>query len=85
MRRGVVWHVCHMGIRLAFEIAAESRRWEHSQPVACATGVQIIKERVRQTGRVEVAEGGVSESCVSSELKHLSIHFHSILSSAPRN
>lgn len=49
----MVWHVCHMGIGLAFEIAAESRRWESSQPVACATGVQIIKERKSK------AEGGV--------------------------
>lgn len=61
MRRGVVWHVCHMGIRLAFEIAAESRRWWYSQPVACATGYKIIKERKSKangesgSGRGEVA------------------------------
>lgn len=49
-----------MGIGLAFEIAAESRRWEHSQPVACATGVQIIKERKSKAEvgvAVAVAEG----------------------------
>lgn len=65
MRRGVVWHVCHMGIRLAFEIAAESRRWEHSQPVACATGVQIIKERKsKANGESGSGRGGVSARVV---------------------